>query len=221
MDLSGLILSAIEKRANDPHRAYVGASSIGNPCVRALWYSYHGAPSGDFSPTIRATFDVGKRLEGLMLDYIDLAGIKVILPDEMNHYLFCVDAEIPKFQGHMDALIVVDGEECVLEVKTAKNARFQALKKKGLREWSPGYYAQLQSYIGMRGLKRGALLAINKDSSELHHEWVDFDSYFYNELRAKAQTVIDSEEPPERINKSPLYIVCARCNYKDTCFFSQ
>ncbi len=221
MDLSNLILQAIEKRDRDPHRPYVGASSIGSPCSRAIWYSYHGAPSKDFSPTTHATFDVGKKLEDLIISYVELAGLQVIRPHEMNHYLFCCDSEVPKFQGHADALLVVDGEEVVLEIKTAKNSRFQAFKKKGLKSWSPEYYAQIQSYIGMKGLQRGVVLAINKDTSELHHEWISFDSYLYNELRAKAQAIIDAEEPPERINKSPMYIVCSRCNYKETCFFGE
>ncbi len=220
MDISNRILRAIEQRANDPHRPYVGASSIGSPCERAIYYSYHGAPRAEFSPTTRATFDVGHKLEELMLDYVELAGMQVIRPHEMNHYLFCCDRDVPKFQGHADALLVMEDEtEVILEIKTAKNSRFQVFKRKGLKEWSPSYYAQIQAYMGMKGLDKGVLLAINKDTSELHHEWVDFDSYYYNEIKAKAERIIESDEPPDRINKSPMYVVCAQCNYKDTCFF--
>ena len=222
MDLSALILTAIEKRANDPHRRYIGASSIGQPCARAIWYGYHGAPSTDFSPTIRATFDVGKKLEELMLDYVELAGLEIVRPHVLNHWLFCGDKEVPVFQGHADALLAMpDGSKAILEIKTAKNSRFQGFKKNGLKEWAPGYYSQLQAYMGMRGLQKSVLLAINKDTSELHHEWIEFDSYHYNELRAKAHMISTADEPPDRINKSPLYHVCARCNYKDTCFFGE
>ena len=219
MDLSGKILKAIEEKQSKEHRNYIGCSSIGNPCNRALWYAYHDAPSVEDKPQIKISFEIGKRLEDMILDYIEDAGIKVIRPHETNHWLLCRDSEITQFQGHMDAVLVLNDESVVLEIKTAKSSRFQLFVKNGLKKWSQEYYAQMQSYMGMRGYSKGVMLAVNKDSSELHHEWVDFDSYFYNELRAKAESIHEAEEPPERINKNSTYFMCARCRYKDTCFF--
>lgn len=219
MDLTAKILKGIEEKQSKEHRAYIGCSSIGHPCSRYLWYAYHNAPSIDDKPSIKISFDIGKRLESMILDYIEEAGITVIRPHEANHQLLCRDNEIPQFQGHMDAIIVVEDEYSVVDIKTAKSSQFQAFVKKGLKAWSPIYYAQIQSYMGMRNYKKAVIVAINKDSSEIHHEWVDFDSYFYNELRAKAASIHEAEEPPERINKNPTYILCSRCKYKDTCFF--
>lgn len=219
MDLSALILESIAKREPDPWRNYVGCSSIGNPCPRAIWYGYHNAPSVDFSSTQKTTFDVGKKLEGMIMDYIEDAGIKIVRPHESNHYLYCFDKDNPKFQGHLDAVIMDGDEACVLEIKTAKSSRFQQFVFKGLQEFSSAYYSQLQSYIGMMGYKRGVILALNKDSSELHHEWVEFDPYHYSELCAKAEMIVSSDEPPERLNKNPTYYICASCRYKKTCFF--
>lgn len=219
MDLSSMILTAIENTDNKQARQYIGSSSIGHPCNRYLWYAYHNAPSIDETPVTQISFEIGRRLENMILDYIEKTGINIIRPHETNHNLLCRDNEVPEFQGHMDGVMVIDNEPCVLEIKTAKSTSFQNFVKKGLEEWSRQYYAQLQSYMGMRGYKKGVLLAVNKDTSELHHEWVEFDSYYYNNLVDRAKNIHQSEEPPIRINKNPTYYLCARCKYKDTCFY--
>lgn len=218
MDLSQLVLETVESSHTPEIRRYIGCSSIGHPCNRYLWYAYHSAPGQEESTELLLSFEIGKRLEDMILSYIEETGIQIIRPNKFNHGLLCRDNEIPEFQGHMDAIITISGQECVLEIKTAKSTSFQNFVKKGLQQWSSQYYAQLQSYMGMKNYTKGALLAINKDTSELHHEWVDFDHYYYNELREKARNIYLSEEPPNRINKNETYYLCARCKYRKTCF---
>ena len=96
-------------------------------------------------------------------------------------------------------------------------ASLQKFQKHGLRLWSDAYWAQIHSYMGMSGYKRAVLLAMNKDTSELHHEWVDFDLAFYKELRMKALAISTIGEPPERINRSAYYYLCQNCQYKGIC----
>lgn len=218
MDLSKIINEEIKSSHKEQKRNYIGASSIGSACNRAIWYKYNCYEESGYSSSSITAFDVGKRLESMIIGYLQLAGVEVITPNEFNHHLLCKDDEVESFQGHMDGVIVIDGEPCVLEIKTAKNARFQVFKNKGLKEWSSNYYAQLMSYMGMKGYKRGVILALNKDSSEFHHEWIEFDSYYYNELRQKAHVIQEAKEPPDRINKSPMFLTCSRCSYKEVCF---
>lgn len=219
MDLSALILESVEQKHKNEIRNYIGCSSIGHPCSRYLWYSYHNAPSSSEQAQTLLSFEIGKRLEDMILSCIEDAEIKVVRPNHFNHHLMCRNNDVPEFQGHMDAVIIVNDEPTVLEIKTAKSTSFQNFVKKGLKEWSPQYYSQLQSYIGMHGYKKGVLLAINKDTSELHHEWIDFDEYHFNELKHKAQAIVSAQEPPLRINKNQTYYICSRCKYKDTCFY--
>ncbi len=109
----------------------------------------------------------------------------------------------------MDAVLHLDGlGPVVVEMKTASNSNFNNFKNKGLAIWSPGYLAQVQSYMGMSDCKNAVILVLNKDSSELHHEWVKYDDIFYHELRLKALA----------INKSPLFHVCRRCKFNEVCF---
>ncbi|MES2133163.1 MAG: hypothetical protein V4506_12530 [Bacteroidota bacterium] len=218
MDITRIITKAITDNQKQEHRAYIGASSIGNPCARAIWYNFVGVTGTPFPVNVKTAFDIGTKLESLVLDYMELAGLKLIRPSESNDYLKLVDEEAPLFQGHMDALMELEHEgSVVVEIKTAKSSSFQRFKTHGLKIWSDTYYAQLQSYMGMGGFKKAVIIALNKDSSEIHHEWLEYDDIFFHALRIKALSIYSCDEPPERINKNPLYMLCARCRYVDVC----
>lgn len=213
MDLTTIITKAIHDTPSDVPRRYIGASSIGRPCERSIWYGFNGEMGEAVPAGLRTSFDIGKRLELLMLDYVEQAGIAVNRAPHRLH-----DLELPIFQGTPDAIItLLDDKPVVLEIKTAKSSSFNRFKNHGLIAWAETYYAQLQAYMGMGGYERGVLLAINKDSSELHHEWVDFDEIFYQELKVKARRIAEATEAPDKINRSPLYFVCRSCPFKVVC----
>ena len=220
MNLAADIFKALSQKPRDELRDYLGASSIGRECERAIYYDYHNAPSLDFDPKIKIAFSVGKQLEHLLLTELEAAGYQVIYPSPSNGMLGFVDLTNPKFRGHADALLIINHKQYILEIKTAKSSRFQVFVKSGLRAFSEVYYAQLQSYMGMSGIHRSVLLAMNKDTHDLHCQWVDFDEEYYKKLQSRAAYIINAEEPPQRINQSPFYDACSRCNFRDTCFFN-
>lgn len=218
MDLVELINYAIYSRTKEPPRKYIGASTIGRACDRAIWYGFNDEPGGETPSTLQRIFDVGHQLEGLLLDYVELTGLHVERPSEKNNMLFVRDSEVPILQGHMDGVLHIDeAAHVVLELKTANNNSFQKFQKNGFRAWSESYYAQVQAYMGMSGLSQAVVLAINKDNAELHHQWVQFDSCHYELLRRRARNISEAAMPPDRINRSPLYVVCKRCQFKEVC----
>lgn len=218
MDLSGIITKTIAESPLDDKRQYIGASSIGNKCDRAIWYGYKGAESSKPPPSLKTTFDIGKRLESLLLDYMDESGLIIVRPTPENNYLFLQDSEVPIFQGHCDAIVITkEARPAIVEIKTANTSSFSSFKSKGLLVWRESYYAQIQAYMGMSGYRRGVLLAIDKNTSELHHEWVDYDDIYYHQLRYKARAIAQCEEPPEKLNKNPIFYACNQCAYRRTC----
>ncbi len=218
MDLTAKINEAIANKPPDELRRYIGASSIGRPCNREIWYGFNGFVGSNHPFHLKKIFDVGKQLESLLIEYVRLAGLLVATPIIENNYLFVQDKEIPIFQGHLDGILLVPHEgPVVLEIKTAKSSSFEKFKKHGLQRWSDGYYSQVQAYMGMSTYKRAVILAMNKDTSELHHEWLSFDESYYRELRMKALAISTIDTPPERINKNASYFLCQNCQYKGIC----
>ena len=218
MDITKLINESIAKQPLDAPRRYIGASSIGRECSREIWYSFNDVVGGKISAQLKTTFKIGKILEDMILDDVESIGFELERPGEINNYLFCRDKDVAIFQGHMDAILYLTRDHPVIfDAKTCKNSSFNAFKKDGLKSWSSTYYAQMQAYMGMTDIHHACLLALNKDTSEYHHEWIDYDDIYYHELKARAAEISKSTEPPERINKSPLFWVCNSCRFKTVC----
>lgn len=202
----------LENKEDEP-RQYIGASSIGNPCERAIWYGLNYPEQKVVTAKQRLTFEIGRRLEGMIIDLMIESGLMVISPYPL------VSREYPAFQGNVDCVWLNDNMElqAIIEIKTAKDSSFNIFKKKGLRLWYPDYYDQIQSYLGMSGIPCAYILVLNKDTSELLSEKVEFDRHRYELLVEKAKRIGDAKIMPPRINGSPSYFRCKYCFYKGVC----
>lgn len=213
ISITKIIEETIRNRPKDAHRDYIGASQIGNPCDRSIWYEFNCFDREVDRVKVSKTYDVGRNLEHLIARYISESGIWIDRPDHAYS-----DKEIPQFRGHIDGLLRLTNQEpIVIEIKTCKASSFARFVKHGLKKWSPNYYDQMQSYLGMTGYQNGVLLAFNKDDSQLHEEWVEFDCIHYEMLKDKVKRIITSEDAPDRINRSPLFHVCQMCNFRKVC----
>lgn len=212
-----MITGKLSKILNSDHlsvikqpRNYIGASIIGHPCYRAIWYELHNTTPLEIPPRTNRIFETGNALEKLVISWIMLANLRVFACTEPVE---C--EELPIFKGSYDAFLPYFG--AILEIKTAKDSSFKVFVRAGLRKWYPIYYAQVQSYMGMGGFKYAYVLVINKDTSELHDELVEFDYDFYQELVEKAKAIATSEKEPPRISSNPLWYQCKICSYKGVC----
>lgn len=212
----GYISKLIDKHLNfvvDDERNYIGASIIGSECMREIWYSYKNFESESIKPKTRRTWDIGKHLEQLVLNWIEKAGIKIA------RIWYDLEAEnMPYFKGHIDAMWTKKGEAfAIFEIKTAKDSSFKLFVKHGLKKWDPRYYAQIQSYMGMSGVFNAYIVVLNKDNSEIFDEKVEFDPNFYESLKNKAQLIHNAQIPPPRIHNSPAWYQCKMCKFKKVC----
>ena len=212
MDISQKSVKKKEKRH------YVGASSIGAMCPRKVWYSSNGFEGEACSPELIRIFDTGHLLEKMLCDYIQNNLKDVSLISGCSEELSLKDKHYDFFQGHADGLLIYKKDKYILEIKTLSATGFNTLKRKGLFSFSEIYYSQVQSYMGMSGIKKAILLAINKNNSELYSETIEFNDDFYFSLQAKALFIYESQEAPARISKDGLHIECKKCTFKNQCF---
>ena len=207
------LIERTQETYEDAPRDYIGASIIGSECLRQIWYEYKGYKGIEVPTKTRRTWDIGKRLEGLVIEWLSCAGVEIY--DLGNNIL--KKSILPYFKGSYDALIIVNKKMYILEVKTAKDASFKLFVKKGLKEWNFQYYCQTQSYMGMEDIDSAYILVLNKDNSELSDELITFDASLYERLKEKARIVSEYQEPPARISNSPLWYQCKLCKYNKVC----
>lgn len=192
-------------------RDYIGASIIGSDCLRQIWYEFKGE-TGAIAENIIRTFEIGKNLEALVIDWLIRAGLNIVCSNDS--YVSC---DNPLFKGTADAVLVTNDECYIIEIKTAKNSSFNTFVKKGLQLWNSQYYAQIQSYMGMSGLHKAYILVLNKDNSELSDELVLFDARYYQILEEKAHIIARAVCPPPRVSNSPLWFQCKTCKFNKIC----
>jgi len=209
-----------DQQADEP-RPHLGASEIGKPCKRAAWYSFRWATAKQFDGRMKRLFNRGHREEPQFLEELRAIGAEVyhIDPDTKQQYRFT--GYKGHFAGSPDGigrgLPEAPKTWAVVEFKTHGDKSFTMLQSKGVKEAKPEHYAQMTMYMGWAELERALYLAVNKNTDELHSEWVHFDAKLFADLNVKAKSVIDAEEPPEKLSTDPAWYQCKLCDHHAIC----
>ena len=199
--------------------------SAAGRCYRDRWFSLHGFemdPGGGFSrnPKLLRVFRLGNAIESEVIALLELwAGF--IIKDEQ------LEVGSGKWVGHIDGLIDMgrDGvpDWCLLEVKSAKAARFELLRELGSYEaWSNQYAAQIHAYLHhLDGITDAIVIVYNKDTSELYAERIvyDLDEAMRLEKESALVTSEGSAPPPRPVEAKTQYgAFCKWCDFNQTCW---
>lgn len=209
-------------RADSGYRKHLGASEIGEPCVRKLWLSFRWCGTEKFPPRMLRLFERGHREEKIIHQRLREAGFVVHFPDEGN----VSDFRFSDYEGHYGGTsdgvveVEVDGEVIFagLECKTATLEKFKQLKMRAVKDTYPKHYAQTQSYMGYLQLPVTLYVVECKDNDELYFEWVRFVEREFDKLSEKAGQVVTSEEPPPGVSNNPESYACKYCHFNQICY---
>jgi hypothetical protein len=223
-----------EQRTQQAERDYLGASRLGVPCSRALQYEYRHMPRDTpLSGKSLRIFEMGHALEEMALNWLTFAGFE-IFTRRPNGEPFGFSVAQGRIRGHVDGIVHTVPAE--LEMKTpalweckSMNAKsWKQTVEKGVRVAKPVYGVQIATYQAyMEGTiadisKNPALLtAVNKDTSELYHELVPFDSALAQQASDKGVNILratDVGETLPRLSRDPEYFECRFCDWKTHCW---
>lgn len=210
-----------ERTADQAPRPHLGASQIGQPCERRLWYGFRWAARETFNARMLRLFDRGQREEAAFVEELRGAGVTVHAVDPGTGQQFRFSAVAGHFGGSMDgvALGIPDAPKTwhLLEFKTHSAKSFADLQKKGVAASKPLHAAQMQTYMHMADLDRALYLAVNKDDDTLHGERLRRDREAGARLIEKAERVIRAPEPLPGISTDPAWYECKFCPAAAVC----
>ncbi len=218
-------LAAIDKyhegRQDNGHYPYIRGSEIGQ-CERRIWYAFRWASRTErFDGRILRLFETGHRDEERMVRDLIHAGVTVRTSDGLKPGQIEVEACSGHFRGHLDGeaegILEAPKTKHLLECKTHNAKSFAQLQKHGVAVSKPDHLAQMQVYMGLRGLTRAFYMAKNKDTDELYAERVHFDAHQFQQLMAKAERVLATHTPPPRISEDPAFFACRWCPRNEVC----
>ena len=203
----------------EDHREHLGASLIGHHCDRFLWLTFRWAASPQFGGRVLRLFDTGKREEARVYEELRAIGVELHTEDG-GKQITCRDST-GHFGGSLDGVGLGFPEApkswAVLEIKTANDKAFTSLKAKGVEAAKPQHYAQMQTYMGMMEMDRAMYICINKNTDDIHTEWVHFDKETYRDLLARAGRTIKRATPADKISEDPSNWLCKMCDMYKLC----
>ena len=205
----------------EPVRGYLGASIIGHPCSRYLWYTFRHCCKPKFDGRMRRLFETGDLAELRFIKNLIDIGCKLHYIDD-NGAQFEVKALHGHFSGHMDgcAYCIPEAPKTwhVLEFKTHNAKRFKILERERVQKAQPKHYAQMQAYMHLTGMTRALYLAVNKDNDDLYSERVRYEAEYATQLIEKAKGIIVATTPPERVGSRPDSRNCKWCDVQSLCW---
>jgi hypothetical protein len=222
-------LDAAACESNDePYRNHLGASVIGNPCKRYVWYHFHWFKAEDHSGRINRLFEYGHLLERRIrtamkqrgaefLDTVDVDGKQLRVSALNGHYGGSVDGVFrwPKL-GIYDPMLL----ECK---SSATGSPFNELAKKAMMAAKPQHFVQNSTYGRYLGIPLCLYVAENKNDSDLYVEIVELDFNLAEENERMAFHIITDQTPPTRISNKPEFYLCKNmpCSMYEICHFGE
>jgi hypothetical protein len=224
MQVNNFIDSSLLQNPETP-RDYLGASLLGAKCPRSIQYTFLGAtPDKPDTGQQKRIFEMGHILEFHVANWLTNAGFDLQTHDEFGTQFGFHQAN-GKIQGHVDG-IIHDGPiptkyPILWECKTMKSAIWRELAKDSLEIANPQYFAQIQLYMAYMHLPQCLFTSLNKDTAELYHELIPFNSATAAQYSDRAVTILKATESqkilPRIAAKSDLF-ECKMCRFHNTCW---
>lgn len=202
----------------------ISVSKLAEECARSLFYEFRWASPQEHIPgRTLSIFRTGVLWEERWIENLRSIGCEVVDRDDRGNQIM-VTACDGHVRGYLDSEILGLPEAPstihVGEIKSHNAKSFTALKKDGVQKAKWLHYTQLQTYMHLRGRDRGIYLAVDKNSDELYAERLHVDHEHVMRMLARAQRIIDANEPPAKLHEDPnhkMAFACGWCRHKPIC----
>lgn len=222
----------IEYHKSQEKRNYLGASILGDDCMRKIQLQFLGKDAEISARTLR-TFDIGHCLENLIAHWLRIAGFYLLTKNE-NGEQFGFSVADGRIAGHVDGIIqgfpkelaCAAAELCpasgwwLWECKTMCQKSWNDTNKRGVLVSKPLYYVQTQLYMAYMELERCLFTALNKDTSELYFEVIPFDAEVAQRYSDRAVQILKATENNELmpcISSDSSFYKCKMCEFRNVC----
>jgi len=177
-------------------------------CARQVFLGFRDAPKEKLDPRMARIFQKGNKIHSdIFKIFYSLPNIKVSTEIRMP--------ENELLSGRADALIFMDNEHYIVDIKSMNSFIF-----KGLEYPKPENVGQIQLYLHYFKIKKGILFYIDKDRQEIKEFIVSYDSqmvHFLLQGFRKLKKQIDNNELPPVLSDYPKNWQCKYCRYSRTC----
>jgi hypothetical protein len=207
---------------SEGHRKHLGASIIGDPCSRRLWYTFRWVRRETFSGRMHRLFQVGHNAEPRFIEYLKGIGF-VIFDKTEDGKQFRISGCEGHYGGSLDSWGYLPERynyknKVLFEFKTNNTGSgFVNVGKNGVPKEKPKHYAQMCQYGFKHQIEYCVYVIENKNDSDLIIKIVPLDWNYGAALEKKAEDIILSNFPPAKISEQPSYFECKFCDFSKIC----
>lgn len=202
------IYKLYDKEEKPRDRDYFFISEV-SKCPIAIFYSFKKVAKAKLEPQTYLKFEEGNNThKSLVEDLFKLGIVKA------------VEISIPEnelFKGRADAIVSIENQLYVVEIKSVNNRTFEKLVSEGKPD--AGFLMQIQLYLFYFNIDRGIILIKNKDTQELREFIVKKDMELINNILTYFEMLkqqIINDELPDKPENLPRW-KCGYCPYGEIC----
>jgi hypothetical protein len=215
--------AALEAQKQEQQRDYLGASIVGEWCLRKIQYTWQC--EAIHPARTKRIFARGHSFEEISAKALAGAGFRIERGTPRTGFT----AADGRFRGHADGIILAGppiegmGYPCLWEHKALGDSGWKKLEKDGLLKAYPQYYAQVQLYLAYLELHAHPALftAVNANTCEALHLLVAFDGEAAQATSDRAVTVIKATQAGELLDRGtdkPTDWRCKMCAHRERCW---
>ena len=186
-----------EDSRKDWRRPHLGASQIGAPCDRALWYQFRWCMPPEFPGRILRLFDTGNCEEERIVQDLRNIGVEIYDrdPKDPSKQIHYADPDCGgHFSGSLDGVgrgfPEMPEPWMVVELKTSNTKGYKQLVKKGVEAAKPQHFCQMQTYMAWSGLLKAYYFSVAKETDDIYSEIVPFNEVIAYQLKERAKKII-------------------------------
>lgn len=200
----------IQSTSSERQSSFMHPSSAASECRRKLWLDFRNVFQEKKSASQLKRFQTGKVYEARIVGLIN----------QMSNWKIrdCQkEIKIGITKGFIDGIVVHSNIEYLLEIKSLKEKYYNQLVKKGIKEYSTVYYAQVQIYMRETGLKKCIFIVVNKNNDEFYEEIIDYDEAAASMYVKRLEQIAYVNEIPAMVSQNPTYFGCKMCDHYKFC----
>lgn len=211
----------------DDKRWHLGASEVGAPCSRSIWYSFRWATHKVWEGRMLRLFQRGHEEEPKFVHRLGRIGIHVWDKNPETGKQFRIQNKHNKhYGGSLDGIADVtflpqEFRGMLCEFKTHSDTSFKAMARDGVRKSKPQHYGQMCAYGQNLGYHFGLYCAVNKNNDDIWPEVVPLDHKQGILLDEKALKIVNSATAPTRISENSASSHCKNCDHRGICHLGQ
>lgn len=219
-------IDSVVEYGQQERRTHLGASEIGHPCARKIWYGFRWTKLQIFPGQMYRLFQRGHDEEPRIIHRLSRIGIVASDRDPSTGKQHRITNEFNRhFGGSLDSLISflwsgMNLPPMIGEFKTHNDKSFAKHAKEGVRSAKPQHYTQMNVYGRRYGYHFGLYVPVNKNNDEIKVEVVRLDHKLGESYEERAVNIIQAQEPPRRISERDTHKECMSCDFKMICHYS-